>query len=130
MESIEIESEVLVSTTSPAEALSGVPTPFRREPFHPQTPIELESILGFLLLSGYEYAQRGNLVKMRNRASQAVDAATRLGLHQEMYSAVRDEYTEARRRAWWMTYVCALQASIVSNTVSDHLRFDRNWRVY
>jgi hypothetical protein len=121
MESIEIESEVLVSATSPAEALSGVPTAFRREPFHPQTPIELESILAFLLLSGYEYAQRGNLVKMRNRASQAVDAATRLGLHQEMYSAVRDEYTEARRRAWWMTYVCALQASIVSNTVSAHL---------
>jgi hypothetical protein len=118
MESIEIESEVLVSATSPADALSGEPSSFRREPFHPQTPIELESILAFLILSGYEYAQRGNLVKMRNRASQAVDAATRLGLHQEMYGASRDEFTESRRRAWWMTVIipCFLLLTALADT--------------
>lgn len=102
MESIEIESEILVSITSPAEALSRKPSSFKRDSFHPKTPVELESILAYLLLSNYEYAQRGNLAKMRNRASQALDAATRLSL-QENITGVGDIYREAKRRAWWMT---------------------------
>ncbi|KAF2809990.1 uncharacterized protein BDZ99DRAFT_520082 [Mytilinidion resinicola] len=126
MESIEIESEILASTTSPAEALSSKPSLFRRDLFHPKTPVELESILAYLLLSGYEYAQRGNLAKMRNRASQALDAATRLSL-QEDITGVGDIYREAKRRAWWMTYVSVLQCSIVSSTAPimaiDHQSF-------
>jgi hypothetical protein len=103
MESIEIETEVLASMTSPADALSGDPTSFQRESFHPHAPIELESIFAYLVLSAYEYAQRGNLVKMRNRAAQALDAATRLSLHLEDSQSTYDVFAEARRRAWWMT---------------------------
>jgi hypothetical protein len=54
MESIEIESEIIVSAISPAEALSDGPSSFRREAFHPQAPIEIESLLAFLVLSAYE----------------------------------------------------------------------------
>jgi hypothetical protein len=102
MESIEIESEIALSTTSPVEALGRRPSSFQRFPFHPKSPVELESTLAYLILSRYEYAQRGNLTKMWNRASQALDAATRLSL-QEDVSGVGDIYREAERRAWWMT---------------------------
>ncbi|KAF2499593.1 hypothetical protein BU16DRAFT_277163 [Lophium mytilinum] len=126
MESIEIESEILASTTSPAEALGSKPSLFRRDLFHPKTPVELESILAYLMLSGYEYAQRGNLAKMRNRASQALDAATRLCLQKDI-TGVGDIYREAKQRAWWMTYVCVLQCSIVTSTAPimaiDHQSF-------
>lgn len=103
LESIEIEAEILASVTSPAHALSSAPSAYNRELFHPRTPLELESTLAFLLLSIYEYAQRGNLVKMRNRASQAYDAATRLSLHEDWEGANDPMFGEARRRAWWMT---------------------------
>lgn len=108
MESVEIESEMLASFDLPGDALGGDQSSFRREPFHPSTPIEIEGMLAFLVLSIYEYAQRGNLVKMRNRSSQALDAATRLSLHEEDISCYPDQFTEARRRAWWMT-VCIIQ---------------------
>ncbi|KAL5051834.1 hypothetical protein BDW71DRAFT_1037 [Aspergillus fruticulosus] len=85
-----------------------------RERLHPQTPVELESILALLLLTVYEYTQRGNLLKMRYRAGQALAIALDMSLHTlgEEY----DEMAEARRRAWWMTYYCVLQGSIVSTT--------------
>lgn len=103
MERVEVESEALASITSPAQALSSDPSPFRRDSFHSKTPIELESILAYLVLSIYEYAQRGNLAKMRNRASQAHDAATRLSLHEEDSKEYGSAFAEARHRAWWMT---------------------------
>jgi hypothetical protein len=103
IESIEIESEVLESITSPAEALSSSPSAFQRKRFHPDTPVELESVLSLLVLSIYEYAQRGNLAKMRNRASQALDAAMRMGLHEASSNISRDLIQETRSRAWWMT---------------------------
>ncbi|KAI1628272.1 C6 zinc finger domain protein [Exophiala viscosa] len=96
MESIEVETELLESATSPSAALE-------------------HSVLAHAVLSIYEYAQRGNLAKMRNRASQAYDAAIRLGLH-DITDLPPDECTEARRRAWWMTYIVVLQSAIVSNT--------------
>ncbi|CAG8949070.1 hypothetical protein HYFRA_00002199 [Hymenoscyphus fraxineus] len=100
-ESIEIESELIDSTTQPSEALSSEPNPLNRTPFHPRSPIENESIIALLLLSSYEYAQRGNIAKMRNRAGQALNAAIALGLH----SRIDDDayYVEANRRVWWMT---------------------------
>lgn len=116
MESIEIEAEILASVTSPGEALSSDPSSFRREPFHTKTPIELESVLAYLVLSIYEYAQRGNIAKMRNRGSQAYDAATRLSLQEAGEANMHWSFEEARRRAWWMTYVVVLQGSIVSST--------------
>lgn len=101
MESIEIESELIDSSTSPAQALCSNPTTFHREPFHEKVPIELESILALLVLSIYEYAQRGNVLKMRNRAGQALVAAMNLNLHAR--GEEDDIFAEARRRAWWMT---------------------------
>lgn len=105
MESVEIEAELLASAISPADALSSDPSTFNRDQFHPRVPIELESVLAYLVLSIYEYAQRGNLAKMRNRASQGYDAAIRLSLHEDCDADTPTAYVEARRRAWWMT-VC------------------------
>ncbi len=102
-ESIEIESELLDSVLDPGSALSNESSTPSRTPFHPGVPIENETIVALLLLSTYEYAQRGNIAKLRNRAGQALTAAMNLGLH-----AKDDEdglYVEGNRRTWWMTVV-------------------------
>ncbi|PBP23522.1 hypothetical protein BUE80_DR005553 [Diplocarpon rosae] len=99
-DSIEIESELVDSGIQPGEALSSDPLPLSRKPFHPRNPLENESIVALIMLSTYEYAQRGNVTKMRNRAGQAINAAIDLGLHSK-----GDEdgyYSEANRRVWWM----------------------------
>jgi hypothetical protein len=121
-ESIEVESELVESSIQPGEALSSEPEPLIRKPFHLQVPVELESIVALLLLSTYEYAQRGNIAKMRNRAGQALNAALNLGLH----SKGEDEgyYAEANRRVWWMTYVTVVQGSILSNSQPPVLLYD------
>ncbi|OAA67086.1 c6 zinc finger domain containing protein [Niveomyces insectorum RCEF 264] len=115
IESIEAESELLESATEPSKALESSPPPADRPAFHPRTPVELESIIALNLLSIYEYAQRGNIKKMRTRAGQAlVDAMMTFSLHAQTDDD--DFFAEAKRRVWWMTYVCATQSSIVSNT--------------
>lgn len=133
--SIEADCELQASSTDPSQALGDRPT-VEREPFHPRTPVELESVLALLILSIYEYTQRGNLLKMRYRAGQALAIALDMGLH--ALGEEHDEFAEARRRAWWMTvctsttgligavanitslqYYCVLQGSIVSTTVSS-----------
>jgi hypothetical protein len=100
-ESIEIESELIESEMQPGDALSSDPAPLTRKQFHPQNPLENESVIALLLLSTYEYAQRGNIAKMKNRAGQALNAAMNLGLHEKE----NDEgwFAEANRRVWWMT---------------------------
>ena len=103
MDAVEIDSEMLASSISPGDALSSDPEMFHRDPFHPKTPIELESLLTYLVLSIYEYAQRGNIARMRNRASQAYDAAVRWSLQEGSNTLVDDHFSESRRRAWWMT---------------------------
>ncbi|KAL1836163.1 hypothetical protein VTK73DRAFT_5186 [Phialemonium thermophilum] len=75
--------------------------------------MELESIIALDVLSIYEYAQRGNLKKMQSRSGQALISAMGLSIH--MHSG-DDEYAEARRRVWWMTYLCATQAYVVGNS--------------
>ncbi|KAI9815782.1 MAG: hypothetical protein M1827_002178 [Pycnora praestabilis] len=126
MESIEIESELLDSSTSPSRALSGSPSQFYRPSFHPKMPLELESILALLVLSIYEYAQRGNITKMRSRAGQALISAMNIGLHSR--GSEDDEFAEARRRAWWMTVsdlvLLLAFGSIVSNTPPTILIYD------
>lgn len=102
LQCIENDSEMLESIICPEEALANHCSSPQRMPFHPATPVELESLLALLLLSIYEYAQRGNIGKMRNRASQALDAAMGMSLHR---ATSADQFREARRRAWWMT-VC------------------------
>jgi hypothetical protein len=131
-EGIEIESELIDSTVQPGEALSSDPLALDRQPFHPRNPVENESIIALIMLSTYEYAQRGNVAKMRNRAGQAVNAAINLGLH--IKGDEEGYYAEANRRVWWMAvshlnvanriityilkYITVCQGSILSNSVS------------
>ncbi|RFU30814.1 hypothetical protein B7463_g5521, partial [Scytalidium lignicola] len=122
LESIEIESELVNSTTHPEDALSSGPPSITRKPFHPQVRLENESIIAFLLLSTYEYGQRGNITKMRTRAGQALVAAMGLGLHAR--GGMEDRYAESDRRVWWMTYVCVCQGFILSNTSPTILLYD------
>ncbi|KAI0401860.1 hypothetical protein F4802DRAFT_609148 [Xylaria palmicola] len=115
LETIENESERPESSIDPAKALDDSIDEASRERFHSGVPLELESIIALDLLSVYEYAQRGNLKKMRARAGAALVAAMALSLH-TANAEQADEYFEARRRVWWMTYICVCQGSIVSNT--------------
>ncbi|KAJ5370825.1 uncharacterized protein N7496_006917 [Penicillium cataractarum] len=110
---IETECDLELSSTDPGQALSSARPSVNRERLHPMTPEDLETLLALLILSVYEYSQRGNLLKMRYRAGQALALALDKSLHCCMDN---DEYSEARRRAWWMTYYCVIQGSIVSTT--------------
>ncbi|KAL3472955.1 hypothetical protein BJX99DRAFT_203494 [Aspergillus californicus] len=114
LNSIESDCELHVSATNPSQALSGDRPPFERESLHPRAPVELERVLAALVLSVYEYTQRGNILKMRFRAQQALGIALDMSL--QSLGEEYDEFAEARRRAWWMTYYCILQSSIVSTT--------------
>lgn len=98
---VEADGELIDSVTDPSQALNYAQPTINREPFHPRVPLELESILALLILSNYEYAERGNISKMRYRAGQAWVLATNLDLN--TLGAEQDEFTEARRRAWWMS---------------------------
>ncbi|KAJ5337889.1 hypothetical protein N7452_004617 [Penicillium brevicompactum] len=111
---IEAECDLDMSSTDPAQALSAGRPFVGRQSFHPHCPVDYESLLALLVLSIYEYAQRGNLLKMRYRAGQALAIALDKSLHAQMGN---DEFSEARRRAWWMTYYCVIQGSIVSTTM-------------
>lgn len=111
LESIEIESEMLDSILQPSEALSSEPQASSRKLFHPQCPVDNESILALLLLSGYEYAQRGNIVKMRTRSSQALDMAMALRLHSKGHE--EGSYAEANRRTWWMTVSISYRSKLL-----------------
>ncbi|KAI4846668.1 hypothetical protein E4T44_04933 [Aureobasidium sp. EXF-8845] len=109
LECMETDSELPNSSVSPAQALLDDHSHISRPCFHPCVPIELETVVALSILSVYEYAQRGNISKMRDRAGQALMRAMDLSLHDRETES--DVYTEARRRVWWMT------ASIVSSTV-------------
>lgn len=67
---------------------------------HPSIPEDLELLQALLVLSAYEYIQKGDFVKMKFRANQALALALQKGLHCHIDN---DELSEARRRAWWMT---------------------------
>jgi hypothetical protein len=98
---IEADGEIIDSVTDPSQALNYAQPRINRQPFHPRAPVELESILALLILSIYEYAQRGNIMKMRYRAGQAWVIAMNLSIY--ALGPEQDEFTEAKRRAWWMT---------------------------
>lgn len=100
IESIEMEDELPESSIEPPKALNGSPRQNARMPFHMSLPIELESIVALVILSIYEYSQRGNLKKMQSRASQALAAAMDLSLHNCQED---NAWSEAKRRVWWMT---------------------------
>ncbi|KAH0293789.1 hypothetical protein KCU62_g885, partial [Aureobasidium sp. EXF-3399] len=113
LECIELDSEIPNSSISPAQALIDEHSCISRPAFHPCVPLELEAVIALSILSVYEYAQRGNIAKMRDRASQALMRAMNLSLHDR--GTEIDGFAEARRRTWWMTYICICQASIVSS---------------
>ncbi|KAM0715677.1 hypothetical protein Q7P37_009176 [Cladosporium fusiforme] len=110
---IEDETE-MPQDLSPSVALAHTASTPKRPSLHPDVPVELESVLSLCVLAIYEYSQRGNIRKMQDRAGQALISAMRMSLH----CLGKDEslYTEAKRRAWWMTYICSCQASIASCT--------------
>ncbi|QSZ33649.1 hypothetical protein DSL72_005217 [Monilinia vaccinii-corymbosi] len=112
IDSVEIENEMLESIVDPGEALSTQEAHIYRKQIHPQVRLEAESTVALLLLCAYEYAQRGNISKMRKRCGQALISAMDLGLHSKSNEAY--EYAESDRRIWWMTYVCVCQGSILS----------------
>ncbi|KAG0646570.1 Xylanolytic transcriptional activator xlnR [Hyphodiscus hymeniophilus] len=97
IESIEIETELIDSSIRPGDALSNGPAVVTRQRFHQKAPVENESILALLMLSTYEYAQRGNIAKMKSRAGVAVAKAMDLGLHAKGHE--KGEDAEANRRA-------------------------------
>jgi hypothetical protein len=107
LEAVEADLELLDSSSEPSRALSDGAPMIARQPFHPKVPVPLEAVLALVLLSVYEYAQRGNIRKMCNRAGQALTAAMSMSLHEMVED---DEYAEARRRAWWIT-VCVCSRS-------------------
>ena len=83
MESMEIESEILDSDSSPSRTLTRNSPSCRRRPLHPKVPVELESIVALCVMCIYEYARRGNLSKMRSRAGQALVLAMDKSLHSQ-----------------------------------------------
>ncbi|KAE8371098.1 C6 finger domain protein [Aspergillus bertholletiae] len=86
---------------------------FERAPFHPKLEVPLEGVVTLSILSIYEYAQRGNIDNMLQRANQALALAMSMALHE----AVEEEpYADSKRRVWWMTYMMACQASAISGT--------------
>lgn len=72
-----------------------------RSSFLASVPVELEPILALLLLSMYEYCQRGSRSRMRARAHLALTTALDLSLH--TLSPEVPESLDAKRRAWWAT---------------------------
>ncbi|RAK95785.1 fungal specific transcription factor domain-containing protein [Aspergillus ibericus CBS 121593] len=80
----------------------------------------LSPVLALVMLSLYEYCQRGNMSRMRSRANRAVTAAMDLGLHKLGPTA-----TEAQRRAWWSAVsMFVLYLSSVDQQVSPIITLD------
>ncbi|KAL4863015.1 hypothetical protein BDV12DRAFT_202490 [Aspergillus spectabilis] len=88
-------------------------------PLHPNLPANLEPILALLLLTVYDYCQRGSRKHMRSRAHQALTAAMDISLH-----AMGVEAAEAQKRAWWMSMYLASQSSISNNSAPIMLMHD------
>ncbi|PMD43977.1 hypothetical protein L207DRAFT_508738 [Hyaloscypha variabilis F] len=122
LNSIDVETELIESMISPQDALQKHFVEHGRAQFHPRVPLSLESILALLVLTVYEYAQRGNMTKMRARAGQALVMALDMGLCDKEDG--RERYAETRRRAWWMTYACVCHGAIVKNAPLKSLVID------
>lgn len=68
---------------------------------HPQVSTQLHPILALVVLGIYEYCQRGNISRMRARGNQAITTAMDISIHR--LDSTTTDYSEAQRRAWWMT---------------------------
>lgn len=98
-QALDNETELVDSIINPKDALSnGSPRTYRAA-FHRDLPLDLESNVALMVLSIYEYGQRGNIKKMLNRSGQSL----MLALEAKLYSPIMDQFVEARRRVWWAT---------------------------
>ncbi|KAJ5327283.1 uncharacterized protein N7506_010385 [Penicillium brevicompactum] len=68
---------------------------------HPRIPTQIYPVLTLVVLGIYEYCQRGNIPRMRARGNQAMTTAMDISIH-NLDSSTTD-FSEAQRRAWWMT---------------------------
>lgn len=125
-EATETEMDKRESAVEPARALEDSDDEYFRAPLHQDVPVALESVIALSLLSVYEYSQRGNLKRMMSRASAALMASMNMGLH--THNDDEDVYADAKRRAWWMTYMCVTQSFIVSSTVRAHIPDGPDWK--
>lgn len=98
-EALDNETELVDSIINPKHALSNGSPRTYRAPFHQDLPLDLESNVALMILSIYEYGQRGNMKKMLNRSGQSL----MLALEAKLYSPIVDQFVEARRRVWWAT---------------------------
>ncbi|KFZ02808.1 hypothetical protein V502_11490 [Pseudogymnoascus sp. VKM F-4520 (FW-2644)] len=98
-EALDNETELVDSIINPKDALSNGSPRTYRAPFHQDLPLDLESNVALMVLSIYEYGQRGNIKKMLNRSGQSL----MLALEAKLYSPIVDQFVEARRRVWWAT---------------------------
>lgn len=112
-EALDNESELVDSIINPKDALSNGSPRTYRAPFHQDLPLELESNVALMVLSIYEYGQRGNVKKMLNRSGQSL----MLALEAKLYSPVVDQFVEARRRVWWATVGFSCNRRNKSNVV-------------
>ncbi|CAG8124819.1 unnamed protein product [Penicillium salamii] len=71
------------------------------EALHPRVPARIYPVLALVALSVYEYCQRGNVSRMRARGNQAMTTAMDISIHN--LDASETTFSEAQRRAWWMT---------------------------
>ncbi|KAF5135029.1 hypothetical protein E5D57_005671 [Metarhizium anisopliae] len=130
LECVESDSELIDDT--PGGHPSPIPfkgQPIPRFPLHPRTPVMLEGLLALLLLSNYEHTQRGNMLKMTTRASQALVMARNMSLHQ--LDGFEDEYSEAKRRAWWMSASVIMEDDSLYTTPYPTIQGDPEvWPLY
>ncbi|KAJ5122319.1 hypothetical protein N7448_003451 [Penicillium atrosanguineum] len=76
---------------------------------HSQVPAQLEQTLALVVLSIYEYCQRGNVSRMRARINQAITTAMDISLHN--LGSSQTAHSEAQRRTWWITMFVAYLSS-------------------
>ncbi|KAJ6119724.1 hypothetical protein N7523_004004 [Penicillium sp. IBT 18751x] len=76
---------------------------------HSQVPSHLEPTLALVVLSIYEYCQRGNVSRMRARINQAITTAMDISLHN--LGTSKSAHSEAQRRTWWITMFVAYLSS-------------------
>ncbi|CAG7928703.1 unnamed protein product [Penicillium olsonii] len=88
-------SHPLTPKTSESERSRG------QDGLHPRVPAQVYPVLALVVLSIYEYCQRGNVSRMRARGNQAITTAMDISIHC-LYSS-ETTFSEAQRRAWWMT---------------------------
>ncbi|KAJ6184552.1 hypothetical protein N7519_005853 [Penicillium mononematosum] len=87
---------------------------------HPQVPTQLDPVLALVVLSIYEYCQRGNVSRMRARGNQAITTAMDISIHR--LDSMTTDYSEAQRRAWWMTNIESVDKTAVLSDFGTRIR--------